>query len=114
MEQLPAFDELVALADTDPEAFDILRQRACQQYIQTTPRAHRHKLRAVQHRVEVTLQRAKNPIAGVIKLSAMMHDSLYQLSTKLDGVPPDNGEPASNQHESGQVIQLHNWKKQRH
>ena len=64
MELLPEFDDLVALADADPQAFDDLRQRACQQYIQTVPRAHRHKLRAVQHRVEVTLQRAKTPIAG--------------------------------------------------
>ncbi|RDE22779.1 DUF3135 domain-containing protein [Motiliproteus coralliicola] len=115
MEQLPKFDDLMALADADPEAFDNLRQRACQQYIQTVPRAHRHKLRAVQHRVEVTLQRAKSPMAGVIQLSGMMHDSLHQLSTKLDLINPHHPDPAAEDDApGGELIQFQEWKNKHH
>ncbi len=83
MGQLPAFDDLVALADKDPEAFERFRQQTCQQFIETIPNKHQHRLKAVQNRVEMELNHAKTPMAGLLRVSSMMHDSFYRLTTKL-------------------------------
>lgn len=82
MGQLPDFEDLVILAKQDPQAFESFRQSACRQFIATAPSDHQHRLAAVQNRVEMELRRAKTPLAGLLKISCMMHDSLYQLSSK--------------------------------
>ena len=82
MAPLPEFEQLVTLAERDPEAFEKMRQTACQQFIATVPKAHRQRLTAVQHRVEMEIRRAKTPLAGLLKVSCMMHDSLYELTSK--------------------------------
>jgi hypothetical protein len=82
MEPLLEFEKLVALARQDPDAFENYRRSMCQQFIATVPSDHQHRLAAVQHRVEMALRRAKTPLAGLLKISSMMHDSLYQLSSK--------------------------------
>lgn len=86
MGQLPAFEELIELADKDPEAFECFRQQACQAFIETTPSTHQHRLRAVQNRVEMALDRAKTPMARLLRLSTMMQESFFQLSAKLEEV----------------------------
>ncbi len=86
MGQLPAFEELIELAEKDPEAFEIFRQQACLEFIENTPTPHQQRLMAVQNRVEMTLHRAKTPMAGLLQLSSMMHDSFYQLTTRLEDI----------------------------
>ncbi|MEH6649385.1 MAG: DUF3135 domain-containing protein [Motiliproteus sp.] len=86
MAELPEFETLIELADKDPEAFERFRQQTCQQFIETTSNHHQHRLRAIQNRVEMALDRAANPMAGIISVSTMMHDSFYQLTCKLQQV----------------------------
>lgn len=118
MAPLPEFEQLVALAKRDPEAFERFRQATCQQFIATTPHNHRHRLAAVQNRVEMALSRAKTPLAGLIKVSGMMHDSLYQLSSKwleFDRELKHESNPASlNSTTGAAIISLHDWKEQQH
>ena len=114
MAQLPEFEQLVTLAERDPEAFEKFRQNACQQFIATVPSSHRQRLTAVQHRVETELSRAKTPLAGLLKVSCMMHDSLYELSSKwiefnrIAHRPLNSTQvqPASR----AEIINLHDWK----
>ena len=117
MGQLPAFDDLMELADKDPKAFDDFRQHTCQQFIQSTPSTHRGRLLAIQNRVEVALKRAKTPLAGVLKISGMMHDSLHQLSDKLvefhylaEHHTRCNPPPAK----SAEIIEFNDWRAKRH
>lgn len=116
MAELPEFETLIELADKDPEAFELFRQQICQQFIETTPDHHRHRLQAIQNRVEMTLGRAKNPMAGIVSVSSMMHDSFYQLATKLEEV----NRLVHNKHylipqpttPTAKVINLDDWKAQ--
>ena len=83
MAELPAFEQLMEMADKDPQAFDEFRRSTCQAFIDNTPHQHHHRLRAVQHRVDIEIHRAKTPMAGLLRVSGMMHDSLHRLSSKL-------------------------------
>ena len=83
MNQLPCFETLKELANQDPEAFEEFRQQSCLEYIETIPTPHRNRLRAVQFRVDYEIRNAKTPMAGLVKVSAMMHDSFYRMSRKL-------------------------------
>ena len=83
MNQLPCFETLKELADQDPEAFEEFRQQSCLDYIETIPTPHQKRLRAVQFRVDYEIRNAKTPMAGLVKVSAMMHDSFYRMSRKL-------------------------------
>ncbi|WP_207061983.1 DUF3135 domain-containing protein [Motiliproteus sp. SC1-56] len=83
MGELPGFDELKELARTDPQAFDRLRQTVCEEFINSIPAAHQRRLKGVQFRVNHEIRRAKTPLAGLIKVSGMMHDSLHELSDHL-------------------------------
>ncbi|MEH6471278.1 MAG: DUF3135 domain-containing protein [Halopseudomonas sp.] len=112
MGQLPKFEELVALADRDPEAFESFRQTACQQFIATTPNTHRRRLAAIQNRVEMELKRAKTPMAGLLRVSGMMHDCLYQLSNKLIEFNHP-GSIARSPTPRAEVINLLEWKELR-
>jgi hypothetical protein len=112
MGQLPAFEELVELADKDPEAFDAFRQQTCRQYIQSTAGRQQHRLLAIQNRVEMTLRRAKTPLEGIISISNMMYDSLGKLDNKLQEIQrtsenrPFQVEPKRR----AQIIELERWR----
>jgi len=114
MGQLPDFEALVALADKDPIAFERFRQQTCQQFIETLPNKHQHRLRAVQNRVEMELNRAKTPMAGLLRVSSMMHDSFYRLTIKLEQIDKlAHGELSSIQDPRSapaEIINLSAWK----
>ncbi|WP_210396822.1 DUF3135 domain-containing protein [Motiliproteus sediminis] len=108
MGQLPCFDDLKKLAETDPQAFDAYRKTLCHEFIDSIPKGHRQRLRAVQFRVDNVIHRAKTPMAGLIKVSEMMHDSLYSLSTKLYELSETPGAPELN-HTQAPVIDMRRW-----
>lgn len=83
MAQLLCFDALREMAESDPKGFEQYREAICNDFIDSIPAAHQQRLRAVQFRVNRVIYRAKTPMAGLIKVSGMMHDSLNQLSTRL-------------------------------
>jgi len=83
MAQLLCFDELKEMAERDPEGFENYRKLMCNQFIDSIPAPHRPRLRAVQFRVNTVIHRAKTPLAGLLKVSGMMHDSLQTLSVHL-------------------------------
>ncbi len=88
MKQLPCFDDLKALARSNPAAFEHLRQHLCQAYIDSVPVAHRPRLHALQWRIDHEVRQARTALAAVIRISAMMEDSVYRLATALQSLPP--------------------------
>lgn len=77
---LPSFEELKRLASEDPKGLSQLRRSYCEDFISTVPSDHQHRLLCLQNRVELELQRAKNPISGIIMLSGMMQQSVEKLA----------------------------------
>jgi hypothetical protein len=113
MQKIPGFEQLAELASKNPEAFEKLRRDICKSYIDSTPPKIRVRLEAFQFRVEHEIRRAKTPLAGIIKLSAMMHDSLYLMNQKLLllTAPPQEGDGAPPpQPESAEVVDFDRWR----
>lgn len=78
---IPSFDELQQIASTNPDALEELRHYYCESFIQLVSSSRQHRLSCIQNKIDLELQRAKNPLAGVIAISNMMHDSVANLSS---------------------------------
>lgn len=117
MGDLPCFDELKALAEADPKAFDRFRQNVCEEFINSIPRSHQRRLHGMQFRINHEIRRAKTPLAGVIKVSSMMHDSLYELSEHLHELkeyalaPADQWPEPTPPRPPAEVVYLEQWQR---
>lgn len=70
------FDEWSRLAKTDPAAFEMRRLALIEAYLHRFPPQPQRRLRGVQFRIDMERRRARTPMAGCLKLSAMMWESL--------------------------------------
>ena len=73
------FEELLRLAQNDPDKLEQLRIQWCEQIIHDAPSEYRRKLRGLQFRIDMERRKAKSPMAACISLSGMMHDSFDSL-----------------------------------
>ncbi|SDK27644.1 Protein of unknown function [Ferrimonas sediminum] len=78
---LPSFDEMMRMAKEEPQALEALRTNAIEQTIANAKADNQPQLRALQHRIDVTITRASNPCQSMVQLSNMMHDKLALLNT---------------------------------
>ncbi|WP_051252693.1 DUF3135 domain-containing protein [Ferrimonas kyonanensis] len=81
MTTLPSFDEMMRMAKEEPQALEALRTRAIEHTIATANASNQPQLRALQHRIDVTIARASSPCQSMVQLSSMMHDKLALLNT---------------------------------
>ena len=84
---LPAPEQLRQLAEQDPQALEALRLQLVDELIAQAPESRQQRLRGLQFQIDMERWRAKTPMAACIKLSQMMHDSLYTLNLALKGEP---------------------------
>jgi len=82
---LPSFEWLRDLAEKDPEALERLRQQYIDETISEAPEHMRHRLRGLQFQVDGKIRLSKNPMQSCIAISKMMHDSLHQMKTYIEG-----------------------------
>ncbi len=80
---VPDFDKLSELAKTEPGAFEAMRIELCQQFIDSAPVDLQRRLEGLQFRIDMERRRSGNPVKNCMTLSAMMNDSLSQLSLAL-------------------------------
>jgi len=93
------FDEWKALAETNPEAFEFIRQRMIESLIAEAEDSER--LKCLQWRIDAERKRSKTPMSACVRLSSMMLDSVYGehgLANALNG--------NCRRGESGQVVNL--------
>ncbi|MEZ8196381.1 MULTISPECIES: DUF3135 domain-containing protein [Vibrio] len=58
---LPPFDDLVALAKNNPQAFKQLKHEMCEEMIQSASDVMQHRLRAQQSHIDLVVSHCKNP-----------------------------------------------------
>jgi len=87
--QLPEFDELVKLAQQNPEKLEQIRQELIQSTIEDAPSGLKDRLMGLQFTIDMEIRRSKNPLDSCLKLSSMMHDSFARLRTALGKEGPD-------------------------
>ncbi|OUS00246.1 hypothetical protein A9Q81_10780 [Gammaproteobacteria bacterium 42_54_T18] len=85
------FEELLRLAQSDPDKLEQLRIQWCEQIIHEAPSEYRRKLRGLQFRIDMERRKAKNPMAACISLSGMMHDSFDRLRYALNDATDSTG-----------------------
>lgn len=83
---LPDFDELVALAQSDPEALEKLRREKVEEIIESARNAGlKRRLRGLQFKIDTKVRLSRTPLAACIALSQMMQESLNELRAALLG-----------------------------
>lgn len=84
---LPAPEQLRLLAEQDPEALEALRLQLVEELIGQASESTQRRLRGLQFQIDMERRRAKTPMGACIRISQMMHDSLYELNLALKGEP---------------------------
>lgn len=77
--QVPEFDELVALHQRDPQAFEALRAQLLDETVRTAPAEHRPALEQVRERIELARRSAATPFEAALIASRMMQQSVGHL-----------------------------------
>lgn len=81
---LPDFDTLLSLHKEDPQELDKVRADLTNAIFENASESSRRRLEGLQFRINMELRRARTPLAGCVKLSNMMHDSLMELHHTLN------------------------------
>ena len=88
------FEELLRLAQSNPDKLEQLRIQWCEKIIHDAPSEYRRKLRGLQFRIDMERRKAKSPMAACISLSGMMHDSFDSLRYALNDATDTTGHNA--------------------
>jgi hypothetical protein len=81
--EFPDVDTLMEIAKNDPDALDRIKQQAVEDLITSAGPENQQRLRGLQWQVDMELKMAKNPMAGCIRISEMMHEKLWDLRAAL-------------------------------
>ncbi|MEC8909041.1 MULTISPECIES: DUF3135 domain-containing protein [Thalassolituus] len=81
---MPSFDEMVRLAKNDPETLERIRLKLIEETIAEAPANCHRRLRGLQFQIDMERRRASNPMSACVKISKMMHDSLYTMRQTLN------------------------------
>ncbi|MCF6256262.1 MAG: DUF3135 domain-containing protein [Gammaproteobacteria bacterium] len=73
------FDEMLALAKTDPATFEARRAEYIESFLTSVPAEKQTRLRGLQWQIDQTRQLARTPMASCLAISNMMWDSLHLL-----------------------------------
>jgi len=71
------FESWMALAQTDPEGFEMRRQEEIESAIMKAPELMRDRLRGLQWRIDMERRRCKTPLAACVRLNSLMWDFVY-------------------------------------
>jgi len=102
---LPSFDELMALAENNPEGFTQLKQNMCKEMILSASEEMQDRLWAQQSHIDRVVGTCKNPNHANVLLMRELVSQMVKFQDVLDG---DVSEIDS-QH-SAQVIPLDDWR----
>ncbi len=91
MLELPDFDELLTLAQEDPDALEALRQEHVNAIINGADTSHQQRLKGLQFQIDA--QRAihkDSPMGSCMKISQLMHESFAELRGQLNQLSGTN------------------------
>ena len=73
------FEEWSELSRKDPEAFEELRQKTINEFIDGAAVERQHRLRCLQWKIDRVREKNSTPLAACVAISGMMWDSLERL-----------------------------------
>lgn len=84
MYELPSFDQLVALNESNPQAFESLREKLVDGFIEAAPSNRQNRLQGLQFHIDSRRDLAKNPLDSCISISRMMHETFWDMHDSLE------------------------------
>ena len=81
---LPDFDTLKRMAQTEPERLDELLHQQVEALLEGASPERQRSLRGLQFRIDCQRRLAKNPMDSCLRISNMMHDSFYNMRCALN------------------------------
>lgn len=84
---LPSFDELVELAQNNPEGFETFKRKACEQVITAASEEMIPRLRAQQSHIDRVISHCKNPYHINIVLARELNIQIIKMHEALDREP---------------------------
>lgn len=88
---LPSFDELMKLAQQDPNKLETLRQAWVEETIASAPDNFQRRLRGLQFQIDMEREKSSNPISACVRISQMMHEGLANLREAIN--KPEDKQP---------------------
>ncbi len=92
------FDQMLALAKSNPDALEKIRIQEVENVILSAPEHLQKRLRGLQFQIDCKRKTQKTPMAACLVISDMMHESLHRLNAVL------NGKPMLNEDKNGKVL----------
>lgn len=91
MLELPNFDELVTLAQENPDALEALRQEHIDAIINSANSDNQQRLRGLQFQIDAQRQIHKSsPMGSCMKISQLMHECFAELRGHLNQISGAN------------------------
>jgi uncharacterized protein YeaO (DUF488 family) len=84
-QELPPFDELVALAKQNPEAFSQFKRQMCEEMISSASLNMQQRLRAQQSHIDLVVSQCKNPNHINVILMREMTIQMVKFRDALEG-----------------------------
>ena len=85
LEDLKNFDQMRALAQSDPEKLERLRLQEVENIINSAPEKMQRRLRGLQFQIDCKRKANMSSMGACIAISKMMHESLHRLNAVLNG-----------------------------
>lgn len=82
---LRSFDQMQALARSNPEALERMRLQEVEAIINSAPAHLQRRLRGLQFQIDCKRKAQKSAMGACIAISSMMHESLNRLNAVLNG-----------------------------
>lgn len=101
---LPNFDRMVEMAKNDPDALERLRLEMVRETINEAPEELRQRLHGLQFQIDGKRLTSKNPMQACLEISRMMHESLMEMKTYINGIDGDSDIQPAPESESAKVL----------
>lgn len=102
--QWPTTEELLKLAQENPQALEALRQKEIAALIESAPVSMQRRLRGLQFQIDAKRSASKTPMAACIAISKMMFDSVYELNNALNSARNDQEAPVVKEAANADVL----------
>ncbi|MZI92268.1 DUF3135 domain-containing protein [Vibrio sp. CAIM 722] len=89
---LPPFEEMVDLAQKDPEAFAQFKRDMCEEMIQSASNKMQQRLWAQQSHIDLVVSKCKNPDHTNVTLMRELSEQMAKFKGALDGEVEKQGQ----------------------
>jgi len=86
--KLPSFDDMIAMAQNDPEAFEAMRNEAIETTILSAPERSQRRLRGLQFQMDADRQLASSEFEAMLRSNKRLMKSYQALRQTMDSWEP--------------------------